>query len=125
MPLCGLWAKIRNDSERRTMKDLKHILGLKTLIGIELFYNVVLVSVVQQTESAVRIHTSLLFQISFPFSSLQSTAQSSLRCAAGSHQLPTLYTGSTVNICQSPSPSSSHPPLHPLRATYFFSLEYH
>ena len=67
MPLCGLQSKIRNDSERRIMKDLKHIISLKTLIEIEWFYNVVLVSVVQQSESAVQIHISLLLRISVPF----------------------------------------------------------
>ena len=49
------------------MKDLKHIISLKTLIGIEWFYNAVLVSVVQQSESAVQIHISLLLRISVPF----------------------------------------------------------
>ena len=102
------------------MKDLKYIISLKTLIGIELFDNVVLVTVVQQRKLAVQIHISLLLRISFPFRSLQSTTQSSLCCAAGSRQLPTLYTVSTVNIRQSPPPNSSHPPLHPLRSTYFF-----
>ena len=38
-----------------------------------LLYNVVLVSAVQQSESAIRIHISPLFWISFPFRSPQST----------------------------------------------------
>ena len=50
-----------------------------------------------------------LFQISFPFRSPQSIEQSSLCYTVGSHQLSTLYIVSIVYICQSPSPSSSHP----------------
>ena len=38
-------------------------------IRVELLYNVVLVSAVQQSESAIRIHISPLFWISFPFRS--------------------------------------------------------
>ena len=48
MPLCDLWSKIRNGSERRILKDLKHITGLKTLTGVELFYTAVLVLAVRQ-----------------------------------------------------------------------------
>ena len=39
----------------------------------QLLFNVMLVSTVQQSESALRIHTSPLFWISFPFRSPQST----------------------------------------------------
>ena len=42
-------------------------------IGVELFGNVVLVSIVQQSESAICIHIPPLFCISFPFRSPQST----------------------------------------------------
>ena len=45
----------------------------KIFIGVYLLYNVVLVSTVQQSESAIRIHVSNLFWISFPFRSPQST----------------------------------------------------
>ena len=37
------------------------------LIGVELIYNVVLVSGVQQSDSVLDIHVSILFQIIFPF----------------------------------------------------------
>ena len=40
--------------------------------------NVVLVSGVQQSDSVIRIHVSILFQIHFPFRLLQSIEQSSL-----------------------------------------------
>ena len=43
-----------------------------------LLYNVVLISTVQQSESAVLIPVSPLFWISFPFGSLQSVEESSL-----------------------------------------------
>ena len=38
-------------------------------IGVQLLYNVVLVSAVQQSESAICIHISPVFWISFPFRS--------------------------------------------------------
>ena len=73
-----------------------------------------LVSTVQQSESAIRIHISPLFQISFPFRSPQSTEQGSRCYTVGSHQLSILYIVSTVYMCQSPSPNSSHTPGSPL-----------
>ena len=82
-------------------------------IGVQLLYNVVLVSTVQQSESAIRINISPLFWISFPFRSPQSTEQSSLCYTVGNHQLSILYTASIVYICQSQSPNSSHPRLPP------------
>ena len=42
-------------------------------IGIELLYNVVFVSAVQQSESTIHIHISPLFWISLPFRSPHST----------------------------------------------------
>ena len=48
--------------------DIFFLLFLKLiLIGVQLLYNVVLVSAVQQSESTIHIHISLLFWISFPF----------------------------------------------------------
>ena len=88
-------------------------------IGVQLLYNVVLVSAVQQSESAICIHISPLFWISFPFSSPQSTEQSSLCYIVGSHQLSVLYI--VVYICQSQSPNSSHPSFPPLVSIYLFS----
>ena len=41
----------------------------KNFIGVLLLYGVVLVSAVQQSESAIRIHIPLLLWISFPFRS--------------------------------------------------------
>ena len=61
------------------------------LIGVELLYNVVLVSAVQQSESAICILISPLSGISFPFRSSWSTEKSSLCYTAGSHQLSILY----------------------------------
>ena len=83
----------------------------KIFIGVQLYYNVVLVSTVQRSESAICIHISPLFWISFPFRSPKSTKQSSLCYTVGSHQLSILYI--LVYICQSQSPSSSHPPFPP------------
>ena len=53
------------------------------LIGIQLIYNVVLVSGVQQNDSIIHIHISILFQIIFPFRLLQSIKQSSLCYTVG------------------------------------------
>ena len=91
------------------------LLFKKIFIGVQLLYNTVLVYNVQQSESAICIHTSPLFWISFSFRSPQSTEQSSLCYAVGSHQLSILYI--VVYICQSQSPKSSHtlpfPPWYP------------
>ena len=50
---------------------------------VELTYNVVLISGVQQNDSVIHIHVSLLVQVLFPFRLLYNTEQSSLRCTAG------------------------------------------
>ena len=47
-------------------------------IGIQLINNIVLVSGVQQSDSVIRIHVSILFQVLFSFRLLQNTEQSSL-----------------------------------------------
>ena len=79
-------------------------------IGVQLLYNVVLISTVQQSESVIRIHISPLFGISFPFRSPQSTEQSSLSYTVGSHQLSILYIVSVVYM--SIPISQLIPPLH-------------
>ena len=66
------------------------------------------VSAVRQRESAIPIYTSCLFGITVPLRSLQSTEQSSLCSPVGSHKLFILY--KVVYVCQSQSPSLSHPP---------------
>ena len=43
----------------------------KIFIGVELIYNVVLVSGIQQSESVLHIHLSSLFKILFPYMPLQ------------------------------------------------------
>ena len=88
-------------------------------IAVQLIYSVVLVSGVQQTESVIHIHISTLFQILFPYRSLQSTELSSLCYTVGSYQLSILY--KVVCICQSQSPNVSHP-LHPLVTTFVFYI---
>ena len=79
----------------------------KTFVGVQLLYDVVLVSTVQQSKSAICIHIlppTPLFWIFFPFRSPQSTEKSSLCYTVGSLQLSILYI--VVYICQ--SPKSSH-----------------
>ena len=47
-------------------------------IGVSLINNVVLVSGVQQSDSVIHTHVSILFQILFPFRLLQNIERSSL-----------------------------------------------
>ena len=54
-------------------------------------YNVVLVSSVQQRDSDIHVHVSILFQILFPFRLLQSIEQSSLCCTVGPCWLSILF----------------------------------
>ena len=60
------------------------------------------------------------FQTPIPFRSPQSTEQSSLCYAVGSHQLSTLYVVTIVYICQSQSPNLSPFPF-PLITISLFS----
>ena len=60
-------------------------------MGVQLLYKVVLVSAVQQSESATHVHIFPLFWISLLFMSPQSLEQSSLCSTVGSHQLLILY----------------------------------
>ena len=85
--------------------------GLKTvLIGVQLPCHVVFISATQHSESAVCIHTSPLYWISVPFRSPRSIEQRSLSYTVGSQQFFILCMLSIVYLCQSQSPSSSHPP---------------
>ena len=70
------------------------------------FTIVILVSIVQQSKSAVCIHITIFFQISFPFRSPQSTESPVLYSR---FSLVILYAVSVVYIRQSQSPNSSKP----------------
>ena len=72
-------------------------------------FTMLLVSAVQQSESATHIHVSALLWISFPSRSPQSTKESSLCCTICSHQLSILYIVSQC-ICVSLS-LPTHPVL--------------
>ena len=78
-------------------------------IVIQSLYNVMLVSTIQQNESAIHIHISPCFKISFPFRSLQKIEQNSLCCTTGSQQLSILYTVGYIRQSQSPSSSPTFP----------------
>ena len=56
-----------------------------------MIYNVVLVSGVQQSDSVIHTHISILFQILFPYRLLQSTGESSLCYTVGPHWLSILF----------------------------------
>ena len=93
------------------------------LIGVQLLYNVVLVSAVQQGESAVSIHTLLPFKPPSPRSLTplshtsrcpQSTRLSSLCYAARGacvrrHSLPTRPTSPSPPVCTDPFSTSGSP----------------
>ena len=66
-------------------------------IGMQFIYNVVLVSAVQQSESIIHIHISILFQILFPYRSLQRIEQGSLCYIKCSRQPPTDVTFSDIH----------------------------
>ena len=67
------------------------------LIDVELIYNVVLVSGVQQSESVIHICLYILFQILFHYRLLQDIDYSSLCYTVGPCCLPILYI--VVCIC--------------------------
>ena len=70
---------------------------------MQLLSNVVLVSAIQQSESAICLNISRLFQISFRFRSPQSIEQSSLCYTVASHQLPVSSAASfryTLNVLE-------------------------
>ena len=90
-------------------------------IGAQQIYNVILVSGVQQSGSVIHIHIhiSTLFQILFPYGSLQSTEQSSLCYTSSSYQLSVIYI--CVCICKSQSPNLF--PLSPVVPIYYFHCQ--
>ena len=67
--------------------------------------NVVLVSGVQQSDSVIHIHVSILFQILFPFRLLQNIEQSSLCYTVGPCLVSILNIA--VYTCQSQTPNLS------------------
>ena len=83
----------------------------KNFVGVQLLYNVVLVSIVQQNESAICIIYIPSFGISFLYRSPQSIEQSSLSYTVGSYQLSVLCIVSIVYIqCIYVNPNL---PIHP------------
>ena len=93
-------------------------------IVVQLVYNVVLVSAVQQSESATQIHVHPPFLISFLFMSLQSTEQSSVCYTTASNQMSILYIVTIHSVYMSISISQIIPtPLcSPLVSTCLFSM---
>ena len=58
---------------RKTLRGNVYVLyKYLNFIGVQLIYNVVLVSDVQQSDSVIHIHIFIVFQILFPYRSLQS-----------------------------------------------------
>ena len=58
---------------------------LNFYVILQLIYNVFLVSGVQQSDSVIPTHISILFQTLFPYRLLQNTEQSSLCYTAGTY----------------------------------------
>ena len=75
-------------------------------IELYLINNVVIVSGVQQSDSVIHIHVSILFQILFPFRLLHNTEQSSLCYTVGPCWLSNLNIA--VCTCQSHAFPESH-----------------
>ena len=82
--------------------------------------NVVLVSGVQQSNSVMHIHVSILFKILFPFRLLQSIEQSALCYTVGPYWLSILNIAVCTCQSQSPNPSLPHYP-YPLVTISSFS----
>ena len=72
------------------------------VIGVQLLYNVMLISTVQQNESAIHIHISPPFGTSFPFRSPQGIKQNSL-C----HTVCTYYLFYIINSVYVSGPNQS------------------
>ena len=64
---------------------------LKDFIGVQLIYNVGLVSGIKQSKSFIYIHVSKSFQMIFPYRSLKSIGQSSLCYTVGLSYLFHIY----------------------------------
>lgn len=107
------------------MKDLKNVIGLKTLTGVELFHTAVLVLAVRQSESAVRVHMSLLF--GFPSRLGPCRAPRSAPVPSSRLSSPACLTQhqqcAFLNLHRPSLPT----PLSPLEVHifFFFFLEYH
>ena len=90
------------------------LLFFKNFIRLQLLSNVVLVSAIQQSESAICRHISPPFLIFFPFGSPRSVELSSLCYTVGSHQSPfthnSVYTSIPLSQFISPllSPLAVH-----------------
>ena len=91
--------------------SFKRILFFLIFIGLQLLYNVVLVTTVQQSESAIRIHIIPFLWISFPFRSPQNIEQSSLGYTVSSHFV--IYFTYSNNIVYTSIPISQFVPPHP------------
>ena len=93
-------------SSRRSLKGPKLFFFFSpNFIGVQFLHNAVLVSAVEQSESARWLHIAPLFWIAFPFRSPQSTEQGSLWYSKFS-QLSILYR--VVCICQAQHVSWHH-----------------
>ena len=80
--------------------------------------DIVLVSYIQQSDSVLHIHVSILFQTLFLFSLLQNIEQNSLCYAVGPCWLSTLNIA--VSNCQSQFPIYSSPlPFLPVTISFF------
>ena len=72
-------------------------------IGAQFLNNVVLISGVQQSDSVIHIHLSILFQILFLFRLLHRIEQSSLLCATAYRDPPALNHTHNSLLCPSRS----------------------
>ena len=78
----------------------------KSFIEVQLIYKVVIISTVQQNDSVIHVHTSILFQILFPHRLSQNIWQSSL-C-----YIQQVLIGQSFHIPQCVH-ANPKPPIHP------------
>ena len=85
--------------------------------------NFMLVSGVQQSDSVVHMHASILLQILFPFMLLYDTEQSSLCCRVGPRRLPILNIAVRIRFFSLHHPICwSHLQTHPLTSPIKLSV---
>ena len=90
-------------------------LQLLFYIGIQLINNIVLISNIQQSDSVIHVHASVLFQILFPVRLLQNIEQSSLCYTIGPCWLSILniyFKYSAVSMDQNVLHTFASCPLH-------------
>ena len=70
----------KQNSNRLKLRRCRFFFIFKSFIQVQLIYNVMTISAVQQSDSVIHIHTSILFQIPFPYRLLLQNIEQSSMC---------------------------------------------